>query len=125
MNWREIVVDAVWYALGGDREEEMGWKAEEDGAQSGSNSSRRGESGTNKNARPRQKKGNNETGEREREVEVEVEEKRKRGRERERETGLGGCGYWNVGCLVNSTQHYTLLYYYYSSIPNCSLTAPN
>ena len=32
---------------------------------------------------------------------------------------------WNVGCLVNSTQHYTLLYYYYSSIPNCSLTAPN
>ena len=85
MNWREIVVDAVWYALGGDREEEMGWKAEEDGAQSGSNSSRRGESGTNKNARPRQKKGNNETGEREREVEVEVEEKRKRGRERERD----------------------------------------
>ena len=109
----------------GDREEEYGMEGGGRRAQSGYSRPAEGESRTNKNARPRQKKGNNETGEREREVEVEVEEKRKRGRERERETGLGGCGYWNVGCLVNSTQHYTLLYYYYSSIPNCSLTAPN
>ena len=83
MNWREIVVDAVWYALGGIARRRWDGRRRKTGPIRIFKTSRRGVANKQKRQTKTKETGNKKTGEREREVEVEVEVEEGKGKEEE------------------------------------------